>query len=335
MDFLNLLYFQRPDVTSVIVLIGVFGFIVVAFIVTAIDNNKQEKEKNVWLRDNQDTLKILDDIILKLLKPLIQQVPKCNKCETSLYNVWDVTSTEMKIRCDDCKKIYLIELNENSAGVLDCLYDYIDFVQQAYSNPNEKLREHLISNLTYDFTRLRAGQPLIRAMIFESTSKEIASSNRIPVKLIGYSDYQKFNDNEYYENMEISFKDIKSFPELEDFGNTFSEAFKVHSEADKISFQIPAFTFGVQKELTVYRNELPKKENNGSEISVERRKRRISQATKDKVWRRDEGKCVECGSNENLEFDHIIPFSKGGANTYRNIQLLCQNCNRSKSDKIG
>ena len=53
------------------------------------------------------------------------------------------------------------------------------------------------------------------------------------------------------------------------------------------------------------------------------------------VWRRDEGKCVECGSNENLEFDHIIPHSKGGANTYRNIQLLCEYCNRSKSAKIG
>jgi hypothetical protein len=63
--------------------------------------------------------------------------------------------------------------------------------------------------------------------------------------------------------------------------------------------------------------------------------RRISQTVKDKVWRRDEGKCIECGSNEKLEFDHIIPFSKGGANTYRNIQLLCEPCNRSKSDKIG
>ena len=63
--------------------------------------------------------------------------------------------------------------------------------------------------------------------------------------------------------------------------------------------------------------------------------RRITQKVKDQVWKRDEGKCVECGSNENLEFDHIIPHSKGGANTYRNIQLLCQPCNRVKSDKIG
>jgi len=66
-----------------------------------------------------------------------------------------------------------------------------------------------------------------------------------------------------------------------------------------------------------------------------KRSRRISQDVKDKVWRRDEAKCVECGSNENLEFDHIIPHSKGGANTYRNIQLLCEKCNRSKSAKIG
>ena len=45
--------------------------------------------------------------------------------------------------------------------------------------------------------------------------------------------------------------------------------------------------------------------------------------------------CISGGNNENLEFDHIIPFSKGGSNTYRNIQLLCESCNRSKSAKIG
>ncbi len=66
-----------------------------------------------------------------------------------------------------------------------------------------------------------------------------------------------------------------------------------------------------------------------------KRSRHISQSVKDKVWNRDGGRCVECGSNEDIEFDHIIPHSKGGANTYRNIQLLCEPCNRSKSAKIG
>ena len=55
----------------------------------------------------------------------------------------------------------------------------------------------------------------------------------------------------------------------------------------------------------------------------------------DVVWRRDGGKCVYCGSTENLQLDHIIPFSKGGATTVENLQLLCQKCNLQKSNKIG
>ena len=53
------------------------------------------------------------------------------------------------------------------------------------------------------------------------------------------------------------------------------------------------------------------------------------------VWNRDGGKCVKCGSQESLEFDHIIPISKGGGDSARNIQLLCETCNRSKGGRIG
>lgn len=67
----------------------------------------------------------------------------------------------------------------------------------------------------------------------------------------------------------------------------------------------------------------------------EKERESIPQDIADRVWNRDGGKCVKCGSNENLEFDHIIPFSKGGATTYRNLQLLCQNCNREKTNNIG
>ena len=52
------------------------------------------------------------------------------------------------------------------------------------------------------------------------------------------------------------------------------------------------------------------------------------------VWRRDKGQCVQCGARERLEFDHIIPVVAGGSNTERNVQLLCESCNRSKSAKV-
>lgn len=60
----------------------------------------------------------------------------------------------------------------------------------------------------------------------------------------------------------------------------------------------------------------------------------ISKEVQREVWRRDGGRCVGCESQERLEFDHIIPISKGGSNTTRNIQLLCEECNRKKSDKV-
>lgn len=53
------------------------------------------------------------------------------------------------------------------------------------------------------------------------------------------------------------------------------------------------------------------------------------------VWKRDGGRCAKCGVKTNLHFDHILPFSKGGSSTNpENVQLLCQQHNLSKSDKI-
>jgi len=63
--------------------------------------------------------------------------------------------------------------------------------------------------------------------------------------------------------------------------------------------------------------------------------RRIPTDIKREVWKRDKGKCVKCGAEENLHFDHNLPYAKGGTSiNAKNIQLLCQKCNLEKSNKI-
>ena len=52
------------------------------------------------------------------------------------------------------------------------------------------------------------------------------------------------------------------------------------------------------------------------------------------VFERDGGHCVECDGVFDLQYDHILPVAHGGATTLQNLQLLCADCNRSKSDSI-
>ena len=66
-----------------------------------------------------------------------------------------------------------------------------------------------------------------------------------------------------------------------------------------------------------------------------KRSRIIPTNVKLEVWKRDGGKCVKCGATDDLHFDHILPYSKGGTSlSAMNIQLLCARHNLEKSAKI-
>jgi hypothetical protein len=65
------------------------------------------------------------------------------------------------------------------------------------------------------------------------------------------------------------------------------------------------------------------------------RSRIIPSGVKLEVWKRDGGRCVRCGATDELHFDHIVPFSKGGTSLkVENIQLLCARHNLQKSANI-
>lgn len=69
-------------------------------------------------------------------------------------------------------------------------------------------------------------------------------------------------------------------------------------------------------------------------VDAERR-RIIPTAVKLEVWQRDQGRCRICNAIDELHFDHIVPFSRGGTSlTAENVQLLCARHNIKKSDHI-
>jgi hypothetical protein len=52
------------------------------------------------------------------------------------------------------------------------------------------------------------------------------------------------------------------------------------------------------------------------------------------VWARDGGRCTDCGSTNEIQYDHVIPVSRGGSNEPANIQILCGPCNRRKGASV-
>lgn len=69
--------------------------------------------------------------------------------------------------------------------------------------------------------------------------------------------------------------------------------------------------------------------------------RAFTESQKLRAYERQGHKCPLCVANginteyafEDMEGDHIIPWSKGGHTTDNNLQMLCKKCNAAKSDK--
>lgn len=63
----------------------------------------------------------------------------------------------------------------------------------------------------------------------------------------------------------------------------------------------------------------------------------IPRPTQFKVLRRDGYICQNCKQHiddENINFDHIIPWSKGGSSEESNLRLLCEKCNKKRGNNF-
>ena len=63
--------------------------------------------------------------------------------------------------------------------------------------------------------------------------------------------------------------------------------------------------------------------------------RRFSDKMARTAYERQKGVCAICGERfafEEMQADHIKPWSKGGHTVASNCQMLCRTCNLKKSD---
>jgi hypothetical protein len=70
--------------------------------------------------------------------------------------------------------------------------------------------------------------------------------------------------------------------------------------------------------------------NLAAESGGDRRREAIPREVRRAVFERDGGRCVQCGSAFEIQYDHVIPVAAGGASTTENLQILCAECNRDK-----
>lgn len=59
----------------------------------------------------------------------------------------------------------------------------------------------------------------------------------------------------------------------------------------------------------------------------------ISRGLRILVYKRDNFRCLWCGTSSRLELDHIVPWSAGGSDTFDNLRTLCHDCNTYRSNK--
>jgi len=232
---------------------------------------------------------------------------------------------------------------------------------QKYTDKRKKLEE-LIYNHTWTPTELQKLKKRFNEIIVwlkSIFSDEVFSYTRFKNKSDFYSLFIVLNnliDKKYVT------KDAKGNRIL---GHTLLEYSKTAQEisSNLKSYDIDKSWKGVDREILQYviatrqstdslrsrqmRNDFLEKMLKGFVLKSKDKKRVFDDNTKGTLWTRllqrykipkcpnplKNAKCLKILSFDDAQVDHLHPWTKGGPTTLKNAQLICSNCNKSKSAK--
>lgn len=172
----------------------------------------------------------------------------------------------------------------------------------------------------YDQEELQQAKQTLKAKVRSYLIDEIEKVNRdvldedhyfcdlLPIDLVAMRMYRGYNRK--------SFSKIAS-AQLSDIVEWESKSSKVTKSVAKIYMKNLSIGESHIKKLRAVMN---------GEIDYIEENREIPKLIKLVVWKRDKGKCSECGSKNKLHYHHIKRFSDGGLHTKDNIKLLCAKC---------
>lgn len=137
------------------------------------------------------------------------------------------------------------------------------------------------------------------------------------------------------DSMKIDWNNVVNVTECPDFAPDGREARLMHIQVAKGSggglylMADPTLTVAViETAVRMWKRHLV-------ELKAKPNTQGIPEHVKVAVFQRDRGRCKQCGySGPYIEYDHVIPRSKGGPNTVENIQLLCRQCNLKKGARM-
>lgn len=220
---------------------------------------------------------------------------------------------------------------------------YLEMCQEESGHPLQRgMNFHLGGSYSVILMSVRPGAPYAdkiekegKIIIYEGHD-ELGKKDGAPSKKLDQplsTTTGKLTQNGLFLQTVLGYKSGKANPELVRVYEKITRGVWVYNGAFKLLDGWPE----ISQQRIVYKFKLEVTDEAVDNVVSDEldHNRIIPTAIKVEVWKRDHGRCVICGEKDNLHFDHIIPFSKGGSSLVAsNIQLLCARHNLNKHNKI-